>query len=355
MGAPAERIHIDILGPFTPSSSGNQYILMLVCQFTKWLEAYPLSDQTAETVAKAIIDNFISRFGCPLQIHTDQGRNFTSSLFQAVCDSLDITKTRTTPYRPCSIGQVERYNRTLLQVMRCHLKGRVLKWDEDLPILTAAIRSLPNRQTGMTPNLMMLGREVRQPVDLVFSLPSNTKENDEPTYVKDLKTRMRNVHSLARDYIGSSQIYQKKHFDYNTHYTSFEEGDVVYKLCKASKVGQSRKLQPAWQGPLLVVKVLSPVLYKVHGRKKTQVLHHDLLKICGDGEIPLWLRRLRNRQLGGKIADIEEQIPDDQTMGLDQLFEPPSQGVPTETHKQKYVTRSGRAVKQPCRFGDQFH
>ena len=58
-GAPVERIHLDILGPFTPSSSGNKYILMLVCQFTKWIDAYPIQDQTTERVVSAVVNNFI--------------------------------------------------------------------------------------------------------------------------------------------------------------------------------------------------------------------------------------------------------------------------------------------------------
>ena len=80
-----ERVHVDILGPFTPSS---QYVLMLVDQFTKWLECYLLPDQTAESVAKCVADGFISRFGCPLEIHTDQGKNFDGKLFLSVCELL---------------------------------------------------------------------------------------------------------------------------------------------------------------------------------------------------------------------------------------------------------------------------
>ena len=74
---------------------------------------------TTELTAKAVGDGFISRFGCPLEIHTDQGRNFDGKLFASVCVLLQISKTRTSPYRPCSNGQVERYNHTLLQLFRC--------------------------------------------------------------------------------------------------------------------------------------------------------------------------------------------------------------------------------------------
>ena len=70
-GSPLERVHIDIIGPFTPSSKGNQYVLMIVDQFTKWLKCFPLQHQSAEEVARCVVDHFISRFGCPLEIHTD--------------------------------------------------------------------------------------------------------------------------------------------------------------------------------------------------------------------------------------------------------------------------------------------
>ena len=49
--SPMERVHIDILGPFTPSAGGNQYFLMMVDQFTKWLECFPLPYQNAEETA----------------------------------------------------------------------------------------------------------------------------------------------------------------------------------------------------------------------------------------------------------------------------------------------------------------
>ena len=168
-GSPLEQVHIDILGPFTESNRGNQYVLMIVDQFTKWLECFPLPLQSTELTAKAVVDGFISRFGCPLEIHTDQGRNFNGKLFLSVRELLEVTKTRTTLYRPCSNGQVERYNRTLLQLIRCFLKGNQKHWDDHLQQLAGAIRSTVNRSTGFTPN-MMLGREdlieLRQCLDL---------------------------------------------------------------------------------------------------------------------------------------------------------------------------------------------
>ena len=147
-GSPLEQVHVDILGPFTPSKNGNHYILMIVDQFTKWLECFPLPQQSAELTAKHVVDVCISHYGCPMKIHTDQGKNFDGKLFYAVCDLLQVTKTRTTPYRLCSNGQVEHYNRTLLQLMRCFLKGNQANRDEHLQQLAGAIRWTVNRSTG---------------------------------------------------------------------------------------------------------------------------------------------------------------------------------------------------------------
>lgn len=85
VGAPLERVAIDVLGPLPVSTRGNKYILILGDYFTKWIEAYPLEDQKAETVAEVIVTKFISRFGVPLQIHSDQGRKTLRRLFFRRC------------------------------------------------------------------------------------------------------------------------------------------------------------------------------------------------------------------------------------------------------------------------------
>ena len=90
-------------------------------------------------------------------------------MFKEVCDLLKIVKTRTTPYRPSANGQVERMNRTILQILRCFIQGQQEDWDLHLATVGMAIRSTVNRQTGFTPNFLMLGREVLQPIDLMLN------------------------------------------------------------------------------------------------------------------------------------------------------------------------------------------
>ena len=108
--------------------------------------------------------------------------------------------------------------------------------------LAGAIHSTVNRNTGFTPNLMMLGCE----------------------------NILQQVHQLARDNLLSSQLRQKKDYDLRLKVKTYEVGDLVYKLDSAKKVGQSpNKLQQVWKGPFLVTKVLSPVSFRVCDRKKS--------------------------------------------------------------------------------------
>ena len=87
-GARMERVHLDIMGPLPESDRGNKYIMVMVDQFSSWIEIQPSPEISAETMVQMAIDHFCSRFGYPLQIHTDQGKNFDGNLFKAMCDLL---------------------------------------------------------------------------------------------------------------------------------------------------------------------------------------------------------------------------------------------------------------------------
>ncbi len=103
-----DRIAVDIMGPVPTSSNGNSYILVVCDYFSKYSEAYPMPDMTAETVADVLSTEWISRYGAPVTIHSDQGRNFESELFHSLCELWDIHKSRTARYKPNSNGLVEK-------------------------------------------------------------------------------------------------------------------------------------------------------------------------------------------------------------------------------------------------------
>ena len=211
VGAPLERVAIDVLGPLTETHQGNQYILVVGDYWTKWMEAYAMEDQQAETVAAKLVDEFVCRFGVPMELHSDQGRNFESAVFQEMCKLLGITKTRTTPYNPKSDGMVERYNRTIVNAVSLMIQPHEGQkdWDQYLPYVGFAYRSSVQASTGESPNMMMLGREVNLPVDLVLGAVPHEKELD-TEYADDLRERIRTIHERARYALEMSARRQKK-------------------------------------------------------------------------------------------------------------------------------------------------
>ena len=112
-----ERVAMDLLDMSVTTARGNRYVLVMVDCFTRWTEACPLPDKTAQSVADAFFNQVVCRFGMPSVIHSDQGREFENKIMQELCLLGGSHKTRTTPYHPESDGMIERFNRTLLLML----------------------------------------------------------------------------------------------------------------------------------------------------------------------------------------------------------------------------------------------
>ena len=114
-GYPMQMVITDILGPLPLTDNGNSYLLVFTDYFTCWVEAYPISNQEAVTVANKLTKEFFFRLSLPDQLHSDQGRQFESILISEICKLLQICKSRTTPYHPQGDWLVKCFNRTLFR------------------------------------------------------------------------------------------------------------------------------------------------------------------------------------------------------------------------------------------------
>ena len=112
-GGRFERIACDIAGPFPRSENGNSYILVVSDYLAKLTEMFALPEIRAETVAEHVVRGWVKHCGCPREIHSDQGKQFVSAVFQEMCKLLEISKSQTTPLHPISDGLVERMDRTV--------------------------------------------------------------------------------------------------------------------------------------------------------------------------------------------------------------------------------------------------
>ena len=167
-GRPWQVLSLDLVGPFTSTPRGNNVILVLADHFTRWKDAIPIPDGTAENVAIALETRVFCYFGVPERIHTDQGAQFESRLMNQLCQIWGVKKSRTTPYHPEGNGIVERGNKDLGNSLRALLLHREeTDWDLLLPQITRTWRATPNRTTGETANYLMLGRELSLPSTLI--------------------------------------------------------------------------------------------------------------------------------------------------------------------------------------------
>lgn len=288
VGAPMERVAVDIVGPFRPTIRGNRFLVVVMDYFTKWPEAYPLPNHEAATVAEVLVCEFFARFGIPGELHSDQGREFESAVFKECCQLLGVRKTRTTPLRPQSDGMVERFNRTLTQEMAKYCQDDQEDWDVKIPFLLMAYRSAVHEVTGYTPARLMCGRELRLPLDLVTDRPPNDGLPETVTsYAKALKDRLCDVHRQVRENLTVAGEAMKGRYDQRATAPVFCEGELVWLYNPRRRKGFSPKLQSPWEGPYTVEKVISAVTFRIRRGPRTRalVVHADRLwKVYGPGE-----------------------------------------------------------------------
>ena len=345
---PFQIIAMDILGPLPSTKLGNKYVLVIGDYFTKWTEAYPMPDMEAVTVAGILVNQFICRFGTPEQIHTDQGRNFESILFQELCQMMDVRKTRTTPYHPQSDGMIERFNRTLLSLISINITDHQDNWDDLLPKVMFAYRSSVHESTKKTPYSLVFGREVKLPIDIVFGLPSPKDNTCKSKYVLELRRQLENSYEFVREKLKTSQERQKVIYDRRRDGKYFEQGDLVWLNRPFVPKGISRKLFRPWQGPFKIVKVISDVVYRVERslpqsrRRQRFVVHFDRLKpFNGHGdfttsELPA---PPPNRPAAHVVVDEDHDL----------YTVHPSDGVELNRMQPR---RSTRVTRPPERYGD---
>ena len=304
VGAPMDRVAIDVLGPFPQTERLNKYILVVGDYFTRYIAAYAIPDQTASTLANTLVYEFFSIYGCPLDLHSDQGRAMESQLFQEMCKLYGIHKTCSSPFHPRSNGLIERFNHTLAQMISAYVDKEQRHWDVHLPLLTAAYRKCVHDATSYSPNYLMFGREVHMPVEILLGCsPENSDEDNQrkpSEYVADLKERLNAVYAHVREHLEKYGQRQKLDYDSRLLSHTYAVGDLVYFLDTTRVVGRNPKLNPdIWKGPCIVVQKYSALLFKIQANPKARpkVLHHDRLKPFVSQDLPTWVENYRKKIL----------------------------------------------------------
>ena len=281
IGRPMEMVAMDFVGPLPLTERGNRHLLVIADYYTKWIEAIPTRDQKANTTAQALLEQ-VSRHGIPVVMHSDKGPNFEAKVMKELCNSLGMTKSRTTAYHPQCDGLVERANRTLLGMLAKYGEENQRDWDLKVPIALFGYRTAVQSSTGVSPFELLYGREPRTPADNAFGNPGRAPL--EPSeHLSELTERLAALRDITEGTLAAAQAKQKKYYDERSSETlEYKEGEIVYLHVPRVKKGCVSKLTRFWKGPYEVEHVYDEATVKIRPVKggRAQRVHINRLKPC---------------------------------------------------------------------------
>ena len=161
------HVHVDLVGPL-PLSRGHRYLFTAIDRFTRWPEAFPISDITAETCARVFCTGWVARFGVPATVTSDRGAQFVSELWRRMLSTCGAKRQTTTSFHPQSNGLVERFHRRLKSALRARLNSS--DWVDALPAVLLGLRNTFSEELGAAPSELLYGSAVTLPGE--FFAPS---------------------------------------------------------------------------------------------------------------------------------------------------------------------------------------
>lgn len=330
-----QHVHIDIIGPLPTTSDGYRYCVTMIDRFTRWAEAIPTKDITADTVAKVLYEGWITRFGCPEKLTSDQGRQFESNLFKQLMVILGIYRIRSSPYHPQSNGKLERWHRTLKSALMARLNST--SWIDELATVMLGLRAATRVDTGVSAAELTYGTTIRLPGDF-YNAQSQNVQIDQESYVHRLRQVINSYTPVSRVNRDSRKIFIHK--DLVDCQSVFVRNDMV-----------RRSLQHPYDGPYRVISRTDKV-FKVQINDRQVNISIDRLKpayMLEDSE--------PSKQAPTYSAVTKASLVDKEKMCGNRTHDMSHSTTKDSEHRTRDLsdklprtTRSGRVIKLPVRF-----
>ena len=247
--APFSHLGLDIIGPLLKTKNNNQYILVIVDYFTKWVEAEATETVTSQDVIKFLM-NVFARHGVPQLITTDNGPQFSSDMTKLFLDLYDVYVKFTSTYHPESNGLVENRNKEIGKLLRL-LGKRNKDWDEVLPSALWALRTTKNSTTKFSSFELVYGREDQQPFDIAARPTKGLNKSSDEILLEKFINHYRWTMEAANNVKNANKYWSMRREEKNSLNKGkwIKEGDLVL-VRNFSRT----KLEPYFVGPLKVIK-----------------------------------------------------------------------------------------------------
>ena len=263
---------------------GYKLILVVGDLFSKYIEAIPLKEQSADSVMQALRDTWILRYGCPLYVLSDQCSNVDGNVLRELCETFNIKKKRSSAYHSQGNGFAERSVRNIREMMRTLLEDRKLPqaaWQQLLRGIVFALNTSISESTKMTPYEVVYGKSAILPIDVII----NASSSDDPgtlstvsEYARELKKKLTETYEIVRNNLNKSREGMKKQYDKNVRINRYTVGDKVWLKNKYFKSGVSKKLAARRNGPWTIEQILPNgvnfLITRTNPYKKL-IVHHD--------------------------------------------------------------------------------
>ena len=243
---PLELVCMDFLS-LEESKGRIGNILVITDHYTKYAVAIPTRTQEAKCVAKHLFDSFIVHYGIPERLHSDQGGSFEGRVIKHLCQILGVKKSRTTPYHPEGDGVTERFNRTLISMLKTLDPDRKSNWKDHVAPLVHAYNCCRHETTHFTPFYLMFGRCPRLPIDIFLGVP----EPDVTNSASSIRQNLKAAYQAATDATKQAQKRQAKSYNKKVRGNTIDTGDYV--LVKNVGIKGKHKLADRWKPDLYIV------------------------------------------------------------------------------------------------------
>jgi hypothetical protein len=247
---PNQRVHADLFGPLKNADGNRKFILCVTDAFTNYVELVVLPNKEALTVATAILNGWICHHGLPLELFTNQGKEFTNKMAQHLFEALDVHHSTTASYHPQCNSQAEVCNKTIAQYLSAFVDEGTTNWELFVPALAFAYNTSYHRSVKATPFSLMFGLEARLPAFFASDFNRLHEGSEAGSHL----ARLLRARQLAIENNLEATDKQKLHYDATATHHVYHEGQFVL-LEDFNFLNKNRKLAPKFSGPFRILRV----------------------------------------------------------------------------------------------------